>query len=99
MFRTYVRDVLAPGDIVGMDNLASQKVGVREAIESAAAGVWYLPYSPDLNPMERMWSKVKALVRKAKTRSASALYDALVRCCKRCSSGVRARPFSFCFSS
>lgn len=83
VFLTYVRQMLVPalksGDIVVMDNLASHKVkGVREAIEAAGAALWYLPpYSPDLNPIERMWSKVKALIRKAKARNQEALYQAI----------------------
>ena len=83
MFRFYVEAMLAPtlrcGDIVVMDNLAAHKVkGVREAIEACGAEVWYLPpYSPDLNPIEPMWSKVKALIRKAKARTVEPLYDAI----------------------
>ncbi len=54
-----------PGDIVVMDNLAVHKVkGVREAIEAVGAELWYQPpYSPDLNPIEMAWSKVKAWLR------------------------------------
>ncbi len=65
-FLAYTQQCLAPalrrGDIVVMDNLSSHKVkGVREAIEAAGAEAWYLPpYSPDLNPIEKLWSKVKA---------------------------------------
>jgi len=83
VFRQYIEQMLAPtlrpGDIVVMDNLASHKVkGVREAIEAAGAELWYLPpYSPDLNPIERMWSKVKALIKKAKARAQPTLYDAI----------------------
>lgn len=83
VFRHYIEAMLAPtlrqGDIVVMDNLPSHKVaGVREAIESAGATLWYLPpYSPDLNPIERMWSKVKALIRKAKPRKTKALVTAI----------------------
>ena len=82
-FLDYVARMLAPqlrpGDIVVMDNLGSHKVkGVREAIEARGATVWYLPaYSPDLNPIEPMWSKVKALLRKLKARCQTRLYDAL----------------------
>ena len=56
------------GDIVVMDNLASHKVeGVRERIEAAGARLWYLPpYSPDLNPIERWFAKLKALLRTAR---------------------------------
>ena len=69
-FLEYIKDVLVPtlhkGDIVVMDNLSCHKVkGVKEAIEAAGASVRYLPpYSPDLNPIEMMWSKIKALLRK-----------------------------------
>jgi transposase len=71
LFRSYVEQCLAPalrpGDIVVMDNLASHKVaGVREAIEAVNADAWYLPpYSPDLNPIEKRWSKVKSHLRRA----------------------------------
>ena len=64
-FLAYTEQCLTPslrrGDIVVMDNLASHKVtGVCDAIESAACDLWYLPpYSPDLNPIEKLWSKVK----------------------------------------
>ena len=83
VFLTYVRGVLAPtlsaGDIVVMDNLKAHKVaGVREAIEARGARVEYLPpYSPDLNPIEKCWSKVKTYLRKAKARTREALEAAL----------------------
>jgi transposase len=83
LFREYVRKFLAPtlrpGDIVVMDNLSSHKVsGVVEAIEAAQAKVMFLPpYSPDLNPIEMMWSKVKAILRKLKTRTKELLIDAI----------------------
>lgn len=82
-FRTYVEKVLVPelrpGDIVVMDNLAAHRVGaVARALRKAGAGVWYLPpYSPDLNPIEAIWAKVKGLVRKAKARTTEALWDAV----------------------
>lgn len=69
-FLSYVEHCLAPslnkGDIVVMDNLPAHKVkGVREAIEAVDAELWYLPpYSPDLNPIEKLWSKVKAWLRR-----------------------------------
>lgn len=71
--------VLRPGDIVVMDNLPSHKVkGVREAIESVGAELWYLPpYSPDLNPIEQMWSKVKAMLRRLARRTTDSLYRAI----------------------
>jgi transposase len=85
-FRAYVRDVrdvLAPalrsGEVVVMDNLAAHKAaGWRELIEAAGCGVLYLPpYSPDLNPIENMWSKVKAHLRRAGVRTLDALGHAI----------------------
>jgi transposase len=69
IFRAYVEQILAPtlkrGDIVILDNLRSHKVaGVREAIEAQGAALVYLPpYSPDLNPIEQAFAKLKALLR------------------------------------
>lgn len=62
---------LQPGDVVVMDNLAAHKVsGVRDLIENTGAQLRYLPaYSPDFNPIEKCWSKVKQLLRAAKARS------------------------------
>jgi transposase len=80
IFRTYLErcliPTLTPGDIVIMDNLSSHKVaGVREAIEAAGARLVYLPpYSPDLNPIEQLFAKLKALLRKAAERSIEALW-------------------------
>ena len=66
----------APGDIVILDNLSSHKVaGVRQAIPAAGATLLYLPpYSPDLNPIEKLFSKLKALLRKAATRTVETLW-------------------------
>jgi transposase len=68
---------LVPGDIVVMDNLPAHKIaGVREKIEAAGATLLYLPpYSPDLNPIEQAFAKLKALLRKAAERSVAALWD------------------------
>ena len=80
-FVAFCEQVLAPtlsrGDIVVMDNLSSHKVkGVREAIESAGARVLYLPpYSPDLNPIENAFSKIKQLLRSASHRAQEALWN------------------------
>ena len=69
-FRAYVEQfvvpILKPGDIVVMDNLASHKVaGVREAIEAAGAELRYLPpYSPDFNPIQQFFAKLKALLQR-----------------------------------
>ena len=82
-FRAYVIEVLAPelrpGDVVVMDNLSPHKaIGVRDAIEAAGAGLLYLPpYSPDFNPIEHMWSKVKGRLRSLAARSVEGLHDAV----------------------
>jgi transposase len=70
---------LTPADVVVMDNLSSHKVdGVRQRIEAAGAQVLYLPpYSPDLNPIEKAWSKFKQLLRSAKARTEQALDQAI----------------------
>jgi transposase len=81
IFKTWIEQCLVPtlrpGDIVVMDNLASHKVdGVRQTIEAAGANLVYLPpYSPDLNPIEQAFSKLKAHLRKAAERSVPALWD------------------------
>jgi len=82
-FRLYVEQVLAPelepGDAVVMDNLSTHKVaGVREAIRAAGASVLYLPsYSPDFNPIEQLFAKLKALLRKAAARTRDALWETI----------------------
>ena len=82
-FRTYVEQVLVPelrpGDIVVMDNLPAHKgEGVRLAIEGAGAELHYLPpYSPDFNPIEMAFSKLKAVLRGKAERTVSALWDAV----------------------
>ena len=83
LFLAYVEQVLVPtlinGDIVIMDNLGSHKVaGVRQAIEAAGARLLYLPpYSPDLNPIELAFAKLKALLRARALRTVDALWKAL----------------------
>ena len=80
MFLAYVREFLCPTlqpeDIVILDNLSSHKVtGVEEAIRATGATLLYLPpYSPDFNPIEKFFSKLKALLRKAAKRSIDALW-------------------------
>jgi transposase len=82
-FTAYVEQCLVPtlrpGDIVVLDNLASHKVaGIRKAIEGAGAELRYLPpYSPDLNPIEQLFAKLKALLRKAAARTLDALIAAI----------------------
>ncbi len=84
-FKAYVEQVLVPelkpGDVVVMDNLPAHKVkGVREAIEGAKARLLYLPpYSPDFNPIEMAFSKLKALIRKAAPRTVTDLWETLGR--------------------
>lgn len=82
-FLAYVEQVLVPtlrpGDIVVMDNLPAHKSGgVRAAIERAGATLLYLPpYSPDFNPIEKAFAKLKALLRKAAARTINDLWDAI----------------------
>jgi transposase len=84
-FLIYVEHFLAPtlrrGDVVVMDNLASHKVaGVKETIEGAGATLRYLPaYSPDLNPIEQAFAKLKAALRKAAARTFDALVEAIAQ--------------------
>jgi len=81
IFKSYVEQCLVPslgpGDIVIMDNLPAHKVsGVRAAIERTGASLLYLPpYSPDLNPIEMAFAKLKALLRAAPPRSIPTLWD------------------------
>ena len=83
VFRIYTERVLVPelqpSDIVVMDNLSSHKDSqAREMIQGAGAMIWDLPpYSPDFNPIEKMWSKVKAFLREAKARTEKALFKAI----------------------
>jgi len=85
IFLAYLDEVLCPklraGDVVVMDNLSSHKVkGVRERIETAGAQLLYLPpYSPDLNPIEKAWGKLKQLLRAVKARTKEALEQAIAQ--------------------
>ena len=102
MFLAYTRGFLVPalrpGDIVILDNLSSQKVrGVREAIQAAHATLLYLPpYSPDLNPIEKFFSKLKALLRKAATRTVDALWNEIGALLSTLSPNECAHYFSSC---
>ena len=84
-FIAYVHQVLvpglSPGDIVIMDNLSSHKApAARDAIEAAGAKLLFLPpYSPDFNPIEQAFSKLKAHLRKAAERTIHSLWDAIDR--------------------
>lgn len=83
VFRAYVREILCPalrpGDIVVMDNLAAHKnEQTLDLIRAAGATALFLPaYSPDLNPIEMMWSKVKSRLRKTAARTRESLLEAI----------------------
>ena len=85
VFQAYVQHILLPtlktGDIVVMDNLSAHKnKKIKDLIESVGAEVWFLPpYSPDLNPIEKMWSKIKTMLRALKARTEKALINAIAK--------------------
>ena len=87
LFLAYIEqvlvDILREGDIVVLDNLSSHKVaGVKVAIESVGAQVAYLPpYSPDFNPIENVFAKLKSLVRKSKRQTMAALWQRMRELC------------------
>lgn len=88
VFCTYVAQVLCeklqPGDVVVLDNLSAHKVaGIAELIAACGAQLLYLPpYSPELNPIEKAWSKFKQFLRAAKARTAEALEQAVTAALK-----------------
>ena len=104
VFLAYVEHVLCPalksGDVVVMDNLSSHKVnGVREWIEKAGAEVLYLPpYSPDLNPIEKAWAKLKQLLRSAKARTKETLDQAIEEALKLISADNAQAWFKHCLN-
>lgn len=83
MYNAYVKNVLTPalkpGDVVVMDNLNVHKSEIaRKLISDAGAECLFLPaYSPDLNPIEKMWSKIKSILRGMKARTSDTLYEAI----------------------
>ena len=85
MFEAYIEQVLGPslraGDIVVMDNLGSHKSQIAQAfVESRFASCLFLPaYSPDFNPIEKMWSKVKQILRSIKARTQEELFEAVAK--------------------
>ena len=85
VFEAYIEQILLPtlkaGDIVILDNLSAHKSRhARKLIESVEAELWYLPaYSPDLNPIEKMWSKIKSILRTLKARTKDALIGAIAK--------------------
>ena len=102
VFKAYVEQVLCaalrPGDVVVMDNLSAHKVaGIRELIESSGARLLYLPpYSPDLNPIEKAWSKFKKFLRDAKARTEQTLDQAVTDALKTITAGNAAAWFRHC---
>ena len=100
VFLAYVQQVLVatlqPGEIVILDNLGSHKVpGVAEAILGAQASVLYLPpYSPDLNPIENFFAKLKTLLRKAAKRSTETLWEEIAQLLQTVSSEECANYFT-----
>ena len=101
-FLAYVRQFLAPalrpGDMLVMDNLSSHKVqGVRETVEAAGASLLYLPpYSPDLNPIELVFAKLKALLRAEAARTVEHLWTAIGRLLARFGPAECARYLAHC---
>jgi len=101
-FLAYVEQFLAPalrpGDVLVMDNLGSHKVaGVREAVEARGASLLHLPpYSPDLNPIEMAFAKLKALLRSEAARTVEALWAAVGRLLDRFTPAECARYLAHC---
>ena len=101
-FLAYVEQFLAPalrpGETLVMDNLSSHKVaGVRQAVEAAGAMLRYLPsHSPDLNPIEQVFAKLKALLRAAAARTSDALWAAIGRLLARFPPAECARYLAHC---
>lgn len=102
VYRVFVEQVLAPtlkaGDVVVMDNLSAHKVkGIKEIIEQRGAKALYLPpYSPEFNPIEQCWSKVKTSLRKAKARTVKALNEAIDQAMDRVTSSDAIGWFRHC---
>ena len=104
IFLAFLDEVLCPalhpGDVVVMDNLSSHKVdGVRQRIETCQAELLYLPpYSPDLNPIEKAWSKLKQILRKAKPRTVNALDQTITTALPEISTANAQAWFRLCFN-
>lgn len=90
--------VLKPADVVVMDNLSSHKAAaVRHSIEKAGAELLYLPpYSPDMNPIEKAWAKLKELLRAAQARTRETLEQAIAEALKRITPENAKAWFSHC---
>ena len=102
VFQVYVQHILLPtlktGDIVIMDNLSAHKnQKVRDLIESVGAQLWFLPpYSPDLNPIEKMWSKIKSILRTIKARTEESLINAVAKALDKITANDAKRWFQSC---
>lgn len=102
VFEAFLQQVLCPklkaGDVVVMDNLSVRKVNrVRDLIEGTGAQLLYLPpYSPDLNPIEKAWSKFKQFLRAAKARTAEALDQAVTEAIQTITAENAAAWFKHC---
>ena len=102
VFQAYVQRILIPSlrsrDIVVMDNLAPHKhPEILRMLERAGVEVWHLPpYSPDFNPIEKMWSKIKTYLRKAKARTSTALLRAIGRALRTVTADDAAGWFQHC---
>jgi transposase len=102
IFEAYVEQILLPtlkaGDIVILDNLSAHKSQhARKLIESVGANLLYLPaYSPDLNPIEKMWSKVKSILRTLKARTKIALIHAIAMALEMVTAGDAKGWFELC---
>ena len=102
IFLAYIEQVLCPrlrpGQVVIMDNLSAHKVsGVRTLIEACGARLLYLPpYSPDLNPIEQAWSKIKQVLRSLKARTAEGLETAVAEALKTITAENAAAWFAHC---
>ncbi len=102
IFEAYIEQVLLPtikaGDIVVLDNLSAHKSRqARQLIESVGAELWYLPaYSPDLNPIEKMWSKIKSILRTLKARTKEALIHAVAKALEMVTAGDAKGWFGSC---
>ena len=102
VFLAYLEQILCPklqpGDLVIMDNLSAHKVaGVRELIQATGAELLYLPpYSPDFNPIEKAWAKLKQLLRAAKARTTEVLDAAVAEALKAITADNAAAWFRHC---
>jgi transposase len=102
VFQAFVEQVLVPqlqtGDVVVLDNLSSHKgTRIRQLIEAAGAMLLFLPpYSPDLNPIEMIFSKIKQLLRSMACRTREALWNAMQSVLDRVSASDAAHCFAHC---